>query len=299
MRAGSARSCGGQVGEQVPANIAASPSAAVAPAGSPSTPLGLTARTDDRAQHGSSSAIGPRVAGLGPVQPHPVRGEGELERRLGTARVGVAGPVRPATPARRGTRRAAAASARRTVSALPPWVDTSRTRRKVRVADRPSSTSTSSRAPPGRWTGSRRSPGARRWSRRPAPGRTTHGTAPGPAGHRGPPRGRCRWSAAGAGRAARSSPPERPAPRRPRPARPPPARSARLAPRRQSESELALGRVAGGHRIEHDDLGRAGHLARQPRVERGQRRPRPCAASASRLAHFSTMISRSSACWSA
>ena len=120
----------------------AAPSAAVAPVGSPSTPLGATAATPPRRSSPISSAEGRGGAGLGPVEADAPGVEGEQQRGLGAAGVGVAAGHRR----RPGEDPAALVDEQgggrgRTASRLPPWPFTNTTPAKA-SAERPSSTST-------------------------------------------------------------------------------------------------------------------------------------------------------------
>ena len=98
----------------------ASPSAAVAPAGSPSTPLGLTARTADARSAGISSAIGVVLPFRARLIRTDLRGERQHQRCLRPPGVRVEWTSRERTRARRVPPRAVALIARLTGRALPP-----------------------------------------------------------------------------------------------------------------------------------------------------------------------------------
>ena len=124
------------------ARSSAAPSAADAPAGSPSTPFGGDGAHAAGAQAGADRGQRRRLAGRGAIEPHEVGADRQQQRRLGAAGVGVAaGDPRPPGQGRIGPRRRVDAVARSTASRLPPWPLTSTTP-AAQSADRTSSTIT-------------------------------------------------------------------------------------------------------------------------------------------------------------
>ena len=122
------------------------PSSALAPAGSPSTPLDDTGRTPSARRRGSSVGEGLGAPGLGPLEAHGAGIDGQHQRRLRPAGVRVA--ARRWRRARRGRRRPRPCSAALTAasaSSLPPCALTSTTPAKELRADRTSSTRRSAR----------------------------------------------------------------------------------------------------------------------------------------------------------
>ena len=126
---------GGAAARRTSPRAARSPSSADAPAGSPSTPFGLTAATPP------ARIVRQQVRERGRVARRPPRTdergvEREHQRRLRAARVGVAAGERRRTRRRRAPRTGAAGRPRRRVETLPPWPLTN-TSRPAQRAGRP------------------------------------------------------------------------------------------------------------------------------------------------------------------
>ena len=107
----------------------------MAPAGSPSTPLALMARTPWRRSRGQD-LDGSAIAGLGPREVHPLGGDGQHEGGLGAAGVEVAGPARRPGGHRLPLGLESGRWPGPPGSALPPWVETTTTWAKS-MAGRP------------------------------------------------------------------------------------------------------------------------------------------------------------------
>ena len=263
-------------GRAASASSRARPSSAVAPVGSPRMPVSLTARTPALRSCGQvSRAAGCPRAPPGPCAPGRV--QVQHHRRLRAARMRVAVPARleqqhvAGTPAR--SRRPPGPPAARSRRARTPAPGG----RSVSAADRPSSSSEQFQCAQadGQRAGEARVLAAGPVADRRGDQHVRRG--PRPAGRTAPPRCRCRWTAAGAGRAARWTRPARPARRRPRPAGRSPARTGRRAATQPSgganpASGLASHSLTGGRPGQRRaGLGRG---AATVRCEWSRRRPR-------------------------